>query len=252
VSDLPNIAEEDDEPSAPFWMTTFSDMATLLLTFFVMIVSMSEVEVKKFKEALSYFQGRTGVLTHDAIIPPTRQQVITQTPKNAENLEAKYERVMQYLQDHDLTNKVEVNLLEEGIHVMISDSVMFLSGQAELIDPSRSLLRMIAGILSDDISEVTVEGHTDNRPIHTSAYPSNWELSTARAASVVRFLLEQSSALDPSSYSAVGYGEYQPLASNDTAAGRAKNRRVAILFRWKSWQKNPTKPTSTPSLRKKP
>lgn len=252
MSDLPNIADDDDEPSAPFWMTTFSDMATLLLTFFVMIVSMSEVEVKKFKEALSYFQGRTGILTHDAVIPSNRQQVITQTPRHSQDLEAKYERVLQYLQENDLDDKVEVNLLEEGVHVMISDSVMFLSGKAELIDPSRSLLRMIAGVLSDDISEVTVEGHTDNRPIHTSLYPSNWELSTARAASVVRFLLDQSSALDPSRYSAVGYGEYQPLASNETAAGRAKNRRVTILFQWKSWQKNPKNPTQQPNPKETP
>ncbi|WP_456427662.1 OmpA/MotB family protein [Rhodocaloribacter sp.] len=240
MSDLPNIADDDDEPSAPFWMTTFSDMATLLLTFFVMIVSMSEVEVKKFKEALSYFQGSTGVLAQDAVLPPTRQKVISQKTKHVENLEAKYERVMQYLQENDLLDKVQVSLLEEGVHVLISDSVMFRSGEAELIDPSRSLLRMIADVLSDEISEVIVEGHTDNRPISTSLFPSNWELSTARAASVVRFLLEQSSALDPARYSAVGYGEYQPLASNETPAGRAKNRRVAILFRWKSWQKNST------------
>jgi len=240
VSDLPNIADDDDEPSAPFWMTTFSDMATLLLTFFVMIVSMSEVEVKKFKEALSYFQGSTGVLAQDAVLPPSRPKVISKKAKNGENQEEKYERVIQYLQENDLMDKVQVTLLEEGVHVLISDSVMFRSGEAELIDPSRSLLRMIADVLSDEISEVIVEGHTDNRPINTNLFPSNWELSTARAASVVRFLLEQSSALDPSRYSAVGYGEYQPLASNDTAAGRAKNRRVAILFKWKSWQKNPT------------
>ena len=246
MSDLPNIADDEEEPSAPFWMTTFSDMATLLLTFFVMIVSMSEVEVKKFKAALSYFQGSTGVLSQDAVLPPTRQQIISQKPKHAENQEAKYERVVQYLQEKDLLDKVKVSLLEEGVHVLISDSVMFRSGEAELIDPSRALLRTIAGVLSDEIEEVIVEGHTDNRPISTNLFPSNWELSTARAASVVRFLLEQPSALDPARYSAVGYGEYQPLASNDTAAGRAKNRRVEILFRWKSWQKNPTNDRQPP------
>ena len=71
-----NIEEEDDAPTAPFWMSTFSDMATLLMTFFILIVAMSEVEVKKFEEAISYFQGRSSFLSHDAIIPPTRTQML--------------------------------------------------------------------------------------------------------------------------------------------------------------------------------
>ncbi|GIV59791.1 flagellar motor protein MotB [Rhodocaloribacter litoris] len=242
---------ESDEPSAPFWMTTFSDMATLLLTFFVMIVAMSEVEVKKFQEALSYFQGRTSILSHDAVIPPPTKQIITQ-PEKARELVEKYEMVMKYLVEHGLQDKVQVNLREEGVHVLISDSVMFRSGEAEIIEPSRSLLRLIAGILSEDITEVLVEGHTDNRPIHTSQYPSNWELSAARAAAVVRFLLEQNSALDPERYAAVGYGEYQPLASNETAAGRAKNRRVEILFSIEPWQKKSASKTLLPEPKKIP
>ncbi|GIV61239.1 MAG: membrane protein [Rhodothermaceae bacterium] len=240
------VQQEDDEPSAPFWMTTFSDMTTLLLTFFVMIVAMSEVEVKKFKEALSYFQGRTSFLNHDAVIPPPAQQIITPRPEST-NIAEKYEAVLKYLKEKGLEDKVQVNLREEGVHVMISDSVMFRSGEAEIIEPSRSLLKMIAGVLSEDIAGVLVEGHTDDRPIHTSRYPSNWELSAARAAAVVRFLLEQNSALPPERYAAVGYGEFQPVASNTTAAGRAKNRRVEILFSFEPWQKNPMNPSSLPA-----
>ncbi len=235
------IEEDDEEPSAPFWMATFSDMATLLLAFFVMIVAMSEVEVKKFKEALSYFQGRTGVLSHDAVLPPPRQQVITSKPKEAQEMkerEARYEMLLKYLRENNLDDKVKVDMREEGIHLLISDSVMFNSGQAVLIEPSRNLLSHIAAVLNDKVSSVTVEGHTDNRPIQTNTYPSNWELSAARAATVVRYLLEQPEALPPERYSAVGYGEFRPVSSNDTAEGRAMNRRVEILFSWKSWQKN--------------
>ncbi len=240
------MPEEVEELSAPFWMTTFSDMTTLLLTFFVMIVSMSEVEVKKFKEALSYFQGRTGVLTHDAVTPPPKRPVIQESPKKAKEMEAKYETIMQYLQEKDLTSKVQVNLREEGVHVLISDSVMFRSGEALLLEPSKDLLRIIAGVLDQSIASVVVEGHTDNLPIRNGIYPSNWELSAARAASVVRFMLAQSGALNPSNYSAVGYGEFQPIASNQTPAGRAKNRRVEILFSWESWQKKQIVPSLKP------
>jgi len=237
------MPEEVEELTAPFWMTTFSDMTTLLLTFFVMIVSMSEVEVKKFKEALSYFQGRTGVLTHDAITPRPQRPTIEESAEKAEAMEDKYEAIMVYLQKKDLTSKVQVNLREEGVHVLISDSVMFKSGDAVLLEPSKDLLRMIAGVIDGRVSSVVVEGHTDNRPIRTGTYPSNWELSAARAASVVRFMLEQPGALIPAHYSAVGYGEFQPIASNSSSSGRAKNRRVEILFSWESWQ---TKQLNTP------
>ncbi len=99
--------DEDDEPSAPFWMATFSDMATILLTFFVMIVAMSEVEVKKFKAALSYFQGSTGILNHDVVTPsvqtPMRQEIDAPTPEDIE----RYEDVLLYIDAQDFENKVE-------------------------------------------------------------------------------------------------------------------------------------------------
>lgn len=256
MSDIVEV-EEEEEPSAPFWMATFSDMATLLLAFFVMIVAMSEVEVKKFKEAMSYFQGRTGVLMHDAALPPVRQQVITSPQqKEAEEMdarEARYEMLLQYLQEHDLDDKVKVDMREDGVNVLISDSVMFRSGEAILLPRSRELLHHIASVLNDKMASVVVEGHTDNRPIHSSVYPSNWELSAARAASVVRYLIAQPGALPPAQYSAVGYGEFRPVASNESAEGRSKNRRVEILFSWKPWQTNPSsKPPEKPETTESP
>ncbi len=232
--------EEDEEPSAPFWMTTFSDMATLLLTFFVMIVAMSEVEVKKFKEALSFFQGRTGMLQSETVIPSIKNQVVTQR-LSREQLQ-KYEELIQYLQEHNLEGKVQVNLTDRGLHLIITDSIMFRSGEAEIIEPSRTILRILAGIIDDRIESVVVEGHTDNRPIHTARFPSNWELSAARAAAVVRFLLEQTDALPPSRYMAVGYGEFHPRDTNATPEGRARNRRVEILFNWEPWQNEHSNP----------
>ena len=234
VSDLLDI--EDDEsggPGAPLWIVTYSDMVTLLLTFFVMIVAMSEVEVKKFKAALSYFQGRTGVLTHDAIQSTTPQPLVTE--ESVEQAE-RYETLLEYLEENGLQDNVQVDLTDKGLHLVISDSVMFDTGEAELIEPARTVLRLVAGMVDEKVEAMVVEGHTDNRPIHTGRYPSNWELSTARAASVVRFLLEQENARGPSRYVVIGYGEHHPVETNETPKGRAANRRVEMLFSWEPWQ----------------
>lgn len=233
MSDFDDIGQEegDDLPTAPFWMTTFSDMVTLLLTFFVLIVSMSEVEVKKFKEALSYFQGRTGMLHFESMIPPIVPQVEKAEGAGEVKEQAiRFEELQAYLEANQLADLVQVDLTERGLEVTIVDSVGFASGSAELLPQARVVLRLIAAVLGRAVDSVEVEGHTDDRPIQTSAYPSNWELSAARAASVVRFFLEQDTALDPTRYTAVGRGEFHPVASNDTPEGRARNRRVEILF----------------------
>ena len=230
----------DDELSAPFWMVTYADMVTLLLTFFVLIVSMSEVEIQKFKEAMSYFQGRSSVLMHDAATPAMSQQLMSQGSGEAEedgrDKAEKYEKVLHYLELEGLNDKVQAYLTEKGLHLVITDSVMFNSGEAYLIEPSRSILRYVAGIVDDDLEALVVEGHTDDRPIRTVRFPSNWELSSARAASVVRFLLGEKSNADPSRYVALGYGEHHPVDTNTTRVGRARNRRVEIFFSWEPWQ----------------
>ncbi len=226
--------EEIEGPTAPFWMVTYGDMVTLLLTFFVLIVSMSEVEVKKFKEALSYFQGRNSVLSHDAVMPALNQQVMSIS--EAKDQAERYEELLEYLEENDLLDKVEVPLTQNGLHVTVADSVMFHSGEAELIEPARTVLRLVSGLLDDRIESAVVEGYTDNRPIHTLRYPSNWELSAARAASVVRFMIAVTDVLDPSHYVAIGYGEYHPIDTNASAVGRARNRRVEIFFSLQPWQ----------------
>lgn len=229
MDDFPNMEEEgDDLPTAPFWMTTFSDMVTLLLTFFVLIVSMSEVEVIKFRNAMTYFTGQTSVLDYPSMVDPAvSRQEIEEHFKSREEL---VDELARYLEENNLEDKVRVNLTEEGVHVSIVDSVMFASGSAVLLQSAGSILDKVGEILTPIARSVVVEGHTDNRPIQTAQFPSNWELSGARAASVVRFFLNQSHALDPAKYKTIGYGEYRPEVSNDTPQGRARNRRVEILF----------------------
>lgn len=225
---------DNEQPTAPFWMTTFSDMMTLLMVFFVLIVSMSEIKVKRFEEALTYFQGGRGVLMQQSVMSNTPQ---TQETLHINRLRAeRFEQLNEYLRENGLQDKVQVNLRPDGVHTVITDEVMFNTGEARIIEPARTILSLLAGAISDGVEAVAVEGHTDSRPIRTLRYPTNWELSAARAAAVVRFLQQQEDVLDPERYVALGYGEHRPVATNASPEGRASNRRVEILFSWEPWQ----------------
>ncbi len=219
--------EEEEEPTAPFWMATFSDMMTLLLTFFVMLVAMSSVEVKKFEEALSYFTGRRGLMEQEGMMPGI-MGVAGQD--DAREQARQFEDITREIQEKGLGTSMDVDLTERGIRVTFVDSIAFASGSVLLNEPAQEVLASVASMATSAV-DVEVEGHTDDRPIATPAYPSNWELSAARAAAVVRFLSQQPDALPADHYVAVGYGEFRPRASNDTAEGRARNRRITILFR---------------------
>ena len=215
---------EEEEPSAPFWMATFSDMMTLLLAFFVMIVAMSAVEVKKFEEALSYFTGREGILENEGLTVGVVR--VTADERKQADL---FEELARDVADMGVNDAVEIDLTSKGIRVTFADSIAFASGSVVLDEPARRLLERVAG-LARSAQSVVVEGHTDDVPIATAAYPSNWELSAARAAAVVRFLAAEPDSLEAGRYVASGYGEFRPRAPNETAAGRARNRRITVLL----------------------
>lgn len=235
---------EDEMPTAPFWMATFADMVTLLMTFFIMIVAMSEVKIEKFREALSYFQGGTGMI--EAGPSPIMGVPSASSTRIAVEQAERQEELTRRLREAGLEGAVATSITERGLHLVIADSVMFRPGEADLIGDAPTVLRIIAETLADDVAGVVVEGHTDDRPIQTARYPSNWELSAARAATVVRFLLTQPRALDAAHYQASGYGEFRPRATNASAGGRARNRRVEILLTTTPW---PDLPLPTDSLR---
>ena len=223
----PLALPEEEEPTSPFWMATFSDMMTLLLTFFVMLVAMSSVEVKKFEEALSYFTGRRGIMEQEGMMPGI-MGVAGQS--DARTQAKQFEDIARDIQEKGLGEGVEIDLTDKGIRVTFVDSIAFASGSVELTAPARAVLERAAELAST-VAAVEAEGHSDNVPIATAAYPSNWELSAARAAAVVRFLAVQPDSLAPQHYSATGYGEFQPRDTNDTPEGRARNRRITVLFR---------------------
>lgn len=233
----------DDMPTAPFWMTTYGDIMTLLVTFFVLLISMSEIRMKKFRDAISNFQRQPGVFSGSRSVVPADYSSGSQ---RARQRAERYEQFLKKIEERGLGRKIQADLKEEGIHVVIADSLMFRTGRARLLKPSRTVLRELANLLGPDVGSVVVEGHTDNRPIQTRKFPSNWELSTARAASSVRFLQETAPEYDSSRFRAVGHASTDPRASNRTEEGRAKNRRVEIMFNWRSWNSNQTTSTRLP------
>jgi chemotaxis protein MotB len=123
---------------------------------------------------------------------------------------------------------VDVTFSDNRVMVNMKDKMLFASGSASLSNAAVTVLRDISRVLATVPNPLQVEGNTDNRPIHTQEFPSNWELSAARAASVVHLLTRL--GIDPSRLSAIGYGEHRPAASNDTEEGRAENRRVTLVI----------------------
>lgn len=138
------------------------------------------------------------------------------------------EQLAMRLQQQMDSDEVEIRGNDEWIEVNIKASVLYQSGSADLSTAARDVLAKVSGVLEGKTNPVHVEGYTDNEPIETRRFPSNWELSAARAASVVRFFEQQ--GLDPERMAAVGYGEHHPVASNETEDGRSRNRRIALVI----------------------
>lgn len=223
---------------SPEWMTTFSDLMTLLLVFFVLLYSMSVVDMQKFKRFVASFQG-TGILEsgvdpldkdkEDDFEPPVDNDDALADLSQLEPLDNLFESVQEYIVENDLESEISVRFTENGVYLEIKDKIFFETGEAVIIPDSKKLLSDLSGLFRDLPNMISVEGHTDIRPIRSSTFPSNWELSTARAVSVVRYLSEET-GLNPARFNAAGYGEYQPLVPNDSAENMSRNRRVVIII----------------------
>ena len=136
----------------------------------------------------------------------------------------------EYIRENHLENDLHANMTEDGLLIRIKEKALFPSGSAELVPQSQLIGPVVAGLLGAIPERVIISGHTDNVPINTVQYPSNWELSSARALNFMKFLLASNPALNPARFSAIGYSEYRPAATNSTEEGRMQNRRVEILI----------------------
>lgn len=194
--------------------------------FFVVFYAITPgVEESKLKAIQSAFEGGEGILNESSVIPI---DALAEKLKRSERWEA----LNTYIQENNLGDQVQLDLMETGNRIILKESLTFLSGDYNLLDKSKNILREITYLFDDTIAEVEVQGHTDNVPIKTSRYRSNWDLGAERAISVLLFLIENTN-LPPSTFKASSLGEYHPIASNEDASGRALNRRVEILIRYK-------------------
>lgn len=216
-------------------MLTYSDMVTLLLTFFILLYSYSVIDVQRFQEVLSSIQvallGREGVLESTPLPADSQDDVAPPTEVTAQidPIIITYEAVKRYIKEENMEDYVSPRLEERGVVLEIKDHILFDSGKADIKPEAAEVLKKISGILKSVPNQIIVEGHTDNVPINTARYPSNWELSVDRAVRVVRYFIEKHH-MPPERFLATGYGEYHPVASNETPEGRARNRRVNIVI----------------------
>ncbi|NLZ38498.1 MAG: OmpA family protein [Firmicutes bacterium] len=223
---------QNDSNSAPEWMVTYSDMVTLLLAFFILLYAYSVVDMQRFQEVLSAIQislgAGEGVLDRSPSISDP-DGVNPSAPSQLEQILLTYEAVQRYIEQEGLTDYIHPRLEERGVVLEIEDSILFDPGRAEIKAEAKKILQKVTGIIKSVPNQIIVEGHTDNVPMNTPRYPSNWELSVDRAVRVVRYFIEEQH-IRPERFIATGYSEYHPVSSNETAAGRAKNRRVNIVI----------------------
>ncbi|XKE94948.1 flagellar motor protein MotB [Metaplanococcus flavidus] len=145
-------------------------------------------------------------------------------------LAAIQDKVKAYIAERNMEDKLEAELTSKGLVLKIKDGVLYRSGSADISESSRTVAEEIGKLLvTDPPRSIFIEGHTDNIPSTSDRFPSNWELSSARAINFMKILLENNE-LDPTKFSATGFAEHQPIASNETPEGRAENRRVEVLI----------------------
>ena len=220
------------------WLLTYCDLATLLLTFFVLMYAFSKVDVRKFEGFVASFQGAgifdggSGVMQQIAPGGEKARGIQPAAEGNASKGEAlkMYEKIRGYLQEEGLSEKIDTSIQETSIEMVINERILFDSGNAVLKPEARRLLDSLSGLFAELPNQIVVEGHTDNRIINTVQYPTNWELSVDRAAKVVRYLSEEC-GLDPRKFIAVGYGEFSPVVPNDSPENQAMNRRVVMVIK---------------------
>jgi len=231
------------------WLVSYADFITLLFAFFVVMYSLSSINegkyrilsdslIQAFRSASVSAEGRK-IVEPPVIVPSSPVAPPIRRPDAHDKQGAAREQVARKMRDmassirrvlEPITGDGQVRVTEGayGVTVEINASVLFSPGEADLGSEAGTALRAVAGVIADSEFPILVEGHTDSNPISTLRFPSNWELSSARASSVVRLFIEN--GVPPHRLTAAGYADQRPIADNDTDAGRARNRRVAIML----------------------
>jgi len=246
--DEPGLPQECNcpPPGAPGWMATFADMMSLLVCFFVLLLSFANMDIVKFKKAMGsmkealgveqihvgeyYVRSTTPIELSDKQSTPFVE--VTDMPKRLDaptmdqRMMAEIQRV---IASQGVSKLVETEASERGIIVRLKGQMLFSAGSDELHPEAFIFLDEIANLAEGFPYALSIEGHTDDTPINTARYASNWHLSTARAIAALRYLVDVA-GIDPRRVSASGYADTRPLAPNDSPENRARNRRVEFVY----------------------
>ena len=205
------------------YLITYADLITLLLGLFIILYAISNIDANKYKRIISavgdVFGNHAKTISVKSAVAPSKIG-------NNDLLKSK---LMQLINKYHYNNSIMLEQNKRGITIHILDDILFKSGSADLTSSSLLVLDRLAVILKSLPNDIRIEGHTDDVPINTPSFPSNWHLSVTRALNTAYFLIHNEN-LPPEKISIVGYSEYRPIDSNSTALGRANNRRVDIVI----------------------
>jgi chemotaxis protein MotB len=219
----------DEDEDLGRWLLTYADLITLLLAFFIVMYSMSQLDAKRFGKVTEALKG--ALRGGDSVLR-SKDTDNTNTGHGILNI-GNLSMIQKYVEDKfkalGKRDVIETELTERGLVVHIMDQALFNEGSAKLQPKAREILDQISQTIALLPNHIRVEGHTDDRPINTPIYPSNWELSSARATEVVRYFTNDH-AISPDKISALGYGQYRPVVPNNSIENRARNRRVDIVI----------------------
>ena len=226
---------EEEHENNERWLITYADLITLLLAFFIMMYVFSKKDAQKYDEVVGHlktiFTGASSTSGHAKVGPPVPFDLpIKIAQGSSEEVQKKLKNELQSLTSNGASQKnISVFVDERGTVVRILDKAFFDEGKADFKEKAKNALDKIVPVLKSTNNNIRIEGHTDNVPISTHEFRSNWELSVRRATEVVRYLIEKYD-FSPEKISAVGYAEHRPIGSNDTAENRALNRRIEIII----------------------
>lgn len=233
--------KHDSNQNEERWLITYSDLITLLLIFFIIMYAMSSVNQIKLQTLSESLQsalkksdkipldhmGNTALLNAANAHNQGNKAPVANNKEN-QSLDNLYQTVQQYIQQHNLQGNVSILNEQRGVQITLKDVVLFDTGQAAIKPGAQKLLQGLIPFFRKLPNPIVIEGYTDDQPINTAAFPSNWELSSARAVGVVRFIA--GNGVTPERLSGVGYGQYHNLKPNDNDIDRQANRRVNIVI----------------------
>jgi chemotaxis protein MotB len=235
-------ADEEGAEGAPEWMTTYSDLVTLLLTFFILLFSMASLDKIKFLRVAASLQKAFGHIGGgEMFLTNSGKNILTLVKENnspnKSSLESPPDQqindfitdVKQVIKQEHLNKDISIIDNQDTLILRVNSTILFDQGSAEIKAPGRLTLIKLGSLLQKLNREIFIQGHTDNYPINTTLFPTNWELSTKRATNIVLFLIANC-RLDPAKLTPTGNAEFRPVAPNGTEAGRQQNRRIDILI----------------------